>query len=224
MISDLVGLGLYTIKEASFLTGISSISIRRWLYGYQTSSGNWVEPLWHPQLEGSNIEGLGFHDLLEIRFVDAFRKYGVSLQAIRLAFHSAKELYNNPYPFTCKNFKTDGQSIFAKILEETGEEKLIALAKKQYVIPHIITPALYAGIEFEQDLASKWYPIAKKKSVVLNPKISFGKPIIENYGVPTTTLYEAYRVEKNKGFVARMYDVSVKAVSDAIEFEEQFAA
>ena len=225
MVSNLVGLGLYTVKEASLLTGITPINIRRWLYGYENSSGEKrIEPLWHPQLENSELEGLGFHDLLEIRFVNAFRKYGVSLQSIRLASLSAKELYDSPYPFTCKHFRTDGRNIFAKVFEETGEEKLIELTKKQYVIREVINPSLYAGIEFEEDVATKWYPVARKKSVVLNPKISFGKPIVEKYGVPTSTLYEAYCVEKDKKLVARIYDVSVDKVSDAIEFEELIAA
>jgi uncharacterized protein (DUF433 family)/DNA-binding transcriptional MerR regulator len=224
MVSELVGLGLYTVKEAYLLTGIKASSIRRWLYGYESTSKNTIEPLWHPQLESNELEGLGFHDLLEIRFVDAFRKHGVSLQAIRLASHRAKELFESPYPFTCEHFRTDGHSIFAKVYEETGEEKLVELAKKQYVLREIIAPSLYVGIEFKHDLAAKWYPNPRKKSVVLNPMISFGKPIVEDFGVPTSTLYESYCVENDKRFVAKIFDVSVKAVSDAIEFEESLAA
>jgi uncharacterized protein (DUF433 family)/DNA-binding transcriptional MerR regulator len=224
MASELVGMGLYSVKEASILTGITPGNIRRWLFGYKSSSKNQVEPLWHPQVRNNEVEGLGFHDLLEIRFVDAFRKYGVSLQSIRLASRSAKELYQSPYPFTCKHFRTDGQSIFAKVYEFTGEEKLLDLAKKQYVIREIISPSLYAGIEFKKDIATKWYPISRKKAVVLNPQILFGKPIVEKWGVPTSTLYEAYLVEQNKSFVARIFDVSVNAVSEAIQFEERFAA
>jgi len=223
MISNLVGLGLYSVSEASSLTGISPQSIRRWLYGYDSVS-NHYEPLWQPQTLGCESEGLGFHDLLEIRFVDTFREYGVSLQAIRMASLSAKELFESPYPFTCRNFRTDGHSIFAKVYEATGEEKLIELTKKQYVMREVISPSLYAGIEFQEDIAVKWYPIARKKSVVLNPKISFGKPVIEEFGVPTSALYEAFRVEEDKKFVARIYGVSVGAVSDAIEFEERLAA
>ncbi len=224
MNTDLIGLGLYTVKEASILTKVAPTNIRRWLHGYKGAHDQRVEPLWTPQLQGTDFEGLGFHDLLEIRFVDEFRRYGVSLQAIRMASQAAKELYDSPYPFTCRKFQTDGKAIFANVYDETGEDQLLALAKKQYVINEVIKPSLYEGIQFEEDIAVKWYPNSKKKAVVLNPKISFGKPIVENCAVPTTTLYESYLVEKDKKFVARVFDVPVKSVTDAIEFEEQLAA
>lgn len=224
MPSELVGLGLYTIKEASILTGISPLNIRRWLYGYKSTSAKFLEPLWHPQLEEEEVEGIGFQDLLEIQFVEAFRKFGVSLQSIRLASQNASELYHSPYPFTCRNFRTDGHSIFAKLYEETGEEKLVDLGKRQYVMKHVITPSLYAGIEFSNNEAAKWYPVPKKKTIVLNPARSFGKPIIEQFGVPTAALFESYKVEEDKKLVSRIFEVPIKVVSDAIEYEKQLVA
>lgn len=223
---SLVGIGLYSIHEASRLTGISANKIRRWLYGYSSSrSKRKGQPgLWQPKLSEYNLEGLSFQDLLEIRFVNAFREYGVSLQTIRLAANNARELFHSEYPFTCKRFQTDGQSIFAKTLEETGDEGIFDLAKKQYVFKQVITSSLYEGIEYNNSNAERWFPVVTNKRVVLDPQRAFGKPITTQGGVATEVLYQSYRIEKDIKFVSKIYCVTPSSVKAAIEFEERIAS
>lgn len=227
---NLIGIGLYTFQEAAKLTDTSAQDLRRWLKGHSYKSHGSVErmssvPLWQSELTETEIEGISFHDLLEIRFVNAFRKHGVSLQTIRLASKHARQLFNHPYPFTCKRFETDGQSIFATALEESGETDLLDLAKKQYVFTKIIESSLYRGIEFgSDDLASCWYPVKRSKAIVLDPAIAFGKPIVTHGHVRTSILYDAFKIEESKQFVARLYEVPINAVEAAIRFEEQLAA
>ncbi len=64
---QLTGIGLYTFQEATRLTGIKSGELRRWLHGYETKKG--IPPLWHSELTDAELDGLSFHDLLEVRFV-----------------------------------------------------------------------------------------------------------------------------------------------------------
>ncbi|MTI11755.1 DUF433 domain-containing protein, partial [Sansalvadorimonas verongulae] len=81
MTSPLVGVGLYSIQEASGLTGIPTQKIRRWMYGYKASKSGKQPPLWTSPVTESVEDSISFQDLLEIRFVYAFRKHGVPLQA-----------------------------------------------------------------------------------------------------------------------------------------------
>ena len=219
MNAPLIGIGLYTIHEAAKLTGIKGSDLRRWMFGNQNQP-----PLWHSQVQDEEIKGLGFNDLIAMRFVHAFRRHGVSLQAIRLASENAKEEFNNPYPFTCSRFRTDGHAIFTEVYESNDEPSLYNLVKKNYAMKEIMDQFLDDGVMLENDMAIKWYPVRDKTGVVLNPQRSFGKPIVEDYGVPNAALYQNYRVEQDVSFVARMFEVSEQAVLDAIEFEEQIAA
>lgn len=226
---NLIGVGLYTFQEAARITGISAQDLRRWLkgraYKARSSGSRNIPPLWKTELAGSEIEGISFHDLLEVRFVKAFLKYGVSTPTIRLACQNARQMFNHPYPFTSKRFQTDGRSIFAEALAETGEKRLLDLAKKQYAFTKIIEPSLYRGIEFGNDeLAIRWFPLQRNKAVVLDPSIAFGKPIIKDYGIRTSILHDAVRVEKDKKFVARLYNVPLSAVNSAIRYENQLLA
>lgn len=224
--SSLIGIGLYSIPEASALTGIPSRTIRRWVYGYE--SGNRVQqpPLWSSTVVNEAEETISFQDLLEIRFVHAFREYGVPLPALRAAAEAAREYFEQSYPFTCKRFKTDGRSVFAQVTEITGEEGLVDLAKKQNVFNKIIKPSLYTGIEYDTDEKSalRWFPVKNSKKVVLDPERSFGKPIITSAGITTETLYQSWLAEdQDQRMVASLYDVDVTAVNAAVTFEQRIA-
>jgi uncharacterized protein (DUF433 family) len=134
-------------------------------------------------------------------------------------------LFNHPYPFTCKRFETDGRTIFAAALEASGETQLLDLPKRQFAFTKIIEPSLYRGIEFgRNELASRWYPVTRSKAIVLDPTLSFGKPIVTHGSIRTSILYDAFKAEGNKPFVAKLYDVPVSAVEAAIRFEERLMA
>lgn len=224
-LSSLVGVGLYTAKEASIYTGIPSKDIRRWMFGY-SASGVKHPGLWTPETAVPDEDVLGFHDLLEIRFVHAFRQHGVSLQAIRSASLQAKEMFDQPYPFTCKRFQTDGRDIFATVLDETGDEALLDLIKRQYAFSQVIKPSLYEGIDYSgQGSAQRWYPLKRSKSVVLDPTRNFGKPILSSTGIDTSAIYQAYLAEgKNTKRVAALYEISTAAAEAAVFYEHGIAA
>lgn len=226
---QLTGIGLYTFHEAALLTRIPLRDLRRWLDGYSYRDKKHapvsVAPLWETELADDALDGVSFHDLLEVRFVHAFRKHGVSLRMIRLASERARELFQTDYPFTSRQFRTDGRTIFASAIEETGETALLDLVKQQYAFRKIIEPSLYAGIEFdEDDVATRWYPTPRSKAIVLDPAVAFGKPIVTNGSVRTSILHEAFIAEGNKDVVAKLYEVPVSAVNAAVAFEESLAA
>ncbi len=225
--NGMLGIGLYTLGDASRYTGIPATDIHRWLFGYN-SNGIYHEGLWQPELSGQvDTKAIGFHDLLEIRFVHAFRQFGVSLQAIRQASTHAKELYSQAaYPFTCKNFRTDGHSIFATVYEKTNDETLLDLVKKQYVFKQVIKPSLYEGIDYDEDgEAERWYPVKRSKAIVLDPQRSFGKPILTESGINVETLMEAYKAEgENLRRVAQLYEIPLASVEAAIRFEHRNVA
>jgi len=223
--SDLIGVGLYSPAEAAAYTGIPAVELRRWVFGYITN-GRRHSGLWQPELAHAAENALSFHDLLEVRFVHAFRRHGVSLQAIRRASEHAREMFNQAYPFTCKRFQTDGRSIFAEVQEETGDETLVDLVKKQYVFRQIISPSLYDGIEYaDDDTALRWFPIKNNNRVVLDPARNFGKPVLADYGIGVEAVVSAWHAEgENTRRVATLYDIPIVAVEAAIQFERRMAA
>lgn len=224
---ELTGIGLYTLPEAGRLTGARTVEIKRWLFGYSYLRGEDRQrrhsaPLWRPQIQGYDLPAIGFHDLMELRFVREFVKHGVQLVVVRAAAAAARELFGTEYPFTTQRFKTDGKTIFHDAVREHGN--LLDLQRRQFTFDEVIRPSLYAGIEFKNDgSASRWYPMHASRSIVVDPEIAFGKPTVADYGIPTATLYAEYQAEKKKSRVARLFDIPVAAVDAAVRFEQRRA-
>ncbi len=95
-------------------------TLSRWLRGYDFKVNGEVhrsEPLWRPDYPVDERVELSFRDLIELRFVKAFRDAGLSLQTIRICFQRAVEEVRDPRPFSTRRFRTDGKTIFLEITE-----------------------------------------------------------------------------------------------------------
>lgn len=218
-----VGVGIYSTAQASRLTGIPAQNIRRWTRGYHyTYAGRRQEqpPVVETQLPEVEHEfAIGFLDLMEVRFIDAFRHHGVSLPAIRQAAERAREVLDSSHPFSRYSFKTDGKTIFAEIAERSNDPVLLDLVHSQYAFREVLAPYLYRGIDFESETPIRWWPMPSKKKVVLDPQRQFGQPIVAREGVRTEVLAAAFRAEESIERVARWFDVDKDSVCAAVEFE-----
>ena len=218
----LIGIGIYSIPEASRLTGVSNSTIYRWIRGYEYGTPEdkrKIAPIWKrdiPEFDGENA--ISFLDLLEIRFINAFRNAGVSWKFIREAAQMAQQVFNTTHPFTSQKFRTDGKHIFSSF-KECKQELMLDLNNANYALKNIIEPSLYKGIEFESNQAVRWYP-DKKKNIVIDPERAFGRPILNISGIATDILYSAYEAEGDAEVVADWYDVDISLVKSAIEYEK----
>lgn len=224
------GVGIYSFADAARFIGATPSELRRWMLGYTRKNRDgellFSPPLWASQLSSADIEGLGFKDLIELRFVHTFRDEGVPVHVIRRTLAVAKERLSTPYPFTCKKFKTDGKRIFMEVIEETGEESLVDVEKQQNVIQKVIGPSLRKGVELDmQGEAARWFPLKNSKAIVFDPARKFGQPILAEYDIPTAAIVEAVKAEGgDENRVAQWYEVPLAAVRKAVEFETRVVA
>jgi uncharacterized protein (DUF433 family) len=225
---DLIGIGLYTVAEASRLTRISPARLRRWLRGYtwRAAEGEATSaPVWRRQLpEIDGILGLGFLDLMEARFVAAFRAARVPWPVIRLCAERAREISGKDHPFSSQRFRTDGRTIFADVIDMADEDRLLDLARNQFAFTRVIEPSLYAGVEFSaEEMPARWWPMPARGNVVIDPARSFGQPIVRE-GVPTAVLADAVEAEGSVAKVARLFGLPQPSIRAAVRFEQQLAA
>jgi uncharacterized protein (DUF433 family) len=225
---NLIGVGIYTIPEAAWMTGVSAPRIRRWIRGYKFRSGEKTHlsrPIWTPDLPNiDNALALSFRDLIEVRFVDYFLTQGVSWNMLRKAAISAGEVMKSTHPFSTRKFKTDGKRIFAELGEQLAGKKLLDIVLKQYAIHSVIAPYLYEGLEFVGDEPKRWFPLKNSKRVIVDPAVAFGQPTIYPEGVPTLVLARAFDTEKDFDRVAHWFSVPKKSVQDAVNYQQHRAA
>lgn len=224
----LFGIGFYTVPDASRLLDIHAQNIRRWLGGYQfkDKEGNKVNmaPLWTPQIQLNNGQlELGFRDLIELRFVKAFMDCGLKFLTIRNCLHYAKSYVNDGHPFSTRRFQTDGRTIFLESVARSGEVELLDLRNNQYAIKQVIERT-FKDLDIEDDLVARWRPYRGRKTIVIDPRRSFGQPIVAKNGVPTAVLFDALEAEGSEEKVGALYEVPLSAVRDAVAFEKSLLA
>ena len=222
-----LGIGYYTVPEAARLIRMPARTVNRWLGGYSYSSeGRRVQmaPLWTPQLpqRDGRLE-LGFRDLIELRFVNAFVGAGLGLNTIRRCLEYARECVADERPFSTQRFRTDGRTIFLETLSQSGDDELLDLKQHQYVLARVIQSS-FKDLDIDNAAVARWRPFHGKSSIVVDPMRAFGQPIAARSGVPTATLADAVRAEGTIERVVHLFEVSHDIVRDAVNFEKQLMA
>lgn len=225
IIEQLLNTGLYTVPEAARLTRISAGKIRRWLKGYDFKSGDRVhhsDAVWQGELEPMESKlALSFRDLLELRFVDAFIRAGVSWRTMRRAHGRAQKELTTTHPFCSNRVATDGKNILLKQAQEDGDEALIDLVTNQREFGRLVQDFL-KELEFSgSDII--WWPLGRQRQIVVDPKRNFGQPTTARSGVPSQILARSVKANASRDLVAKWYEVQPEEIRDAIEFEESLA-
>jgi uncharacterized protein (DUF433 family) len=218
-----LGVGLYTAAEASRLLALPLAKVRRWLGGYR-AAGQEYAPLWRPQLPKLDGQlGLGFLDLMQLRVVArVIAETDVSLQKLRQALVMAQDLLKHAHPFTTTRFRTDGQRLFVEIGQETDTPQLYDILGRQYGFHRIIAPS-FKDVDLDTEI-TRWWPLGKRRSVVLDPQRSFGAPIASGSGIPTAALARAAERHGSARQAARWYPpVNEREVQDAMALERRLS-
>src|SRR4051812_28266657 len=205
---------------------LSRSTVARWIRGYDfgTDGEGHSEPLWQPDyVNDDDLIELSFRDLIELRFVKAFRDIGLALPTIRECYQRAAEEVHDERPFSTQKFRTDGKTIFLEITEGIQEAKLIDLRRRQNVFRTIVEPSL-KDLEFDASAVARWFPLGiTRKSIIIDPTRAFGRPIAAS-GIPTEVLSRAVTVEGSVAKVVHLYNISSAEVKDAVAFENRLAA
>jgi len=219
--------GIYSLAEASRLTKVSKGRIRRWIRGYDYHVGEarrHSDAVWQGGLEPiAGKIALSFLDLVEIRFVEEFLRAGVSWKTMRKTRARAREEFDTEHPFCSNRFVTDGEKILLREAEDCADEVLLDLLSNQQEFRRIVEPFL-RQLEFADDQLTRWWPMGKDRSVVVDPTRNFGQPTTAKSGVPTQVLVSSLRANSSVDAVARWYEVMPNEVEDAAAFEESLAA
>jgi signal transduction histidine kinase len=183
---DLIGLGLYSIPEAARLVEVAPARVRGWEQGYRDGTSKPQRPalVGHvlPDVEGKTA--LSFRELVEVRFIRQFLRAGVSWRNIRHAAAQARRDLLSEAGHRLR-FSTDGVKIFANTRARGGDRRALDLVAHQYVMLHVLARSIRSEFDLEaEDVIRAWHPRPEMPLVLLDPRRSFGHPIVEP-GVPT---------------------------------------
>lgn len=208
------GVGLYTPQEAAMYARMNTRTLTDWFFNEKRFRA--------PQIsEGAKM--IGFLDLVEALAIRNLRfHHNISFQVIREAVSNAKELFDSDYPFADRDHRPVLVGSELNIIHRDSPETLVAISGGnvgQSSIKNLIEPWML-DIEFDQKGIAKAYrPYAyKDQTIVLDPEMNFGSPVVENCNYPAETLWHSARAEGSFEAVAEEYEIPVACVEIAVRF------
>ena len=218
--------GFFTVRDAARLLQMeNSRRIGGWLSGWPGSKSG---PVINRDFDGRSIS---FLDLMEIRFIEHFRKQGVTMPTIRRAASQLRKELSVQHPLALANsdkYLTDRRRIFGQAAEAEGDKKTWDLATNQYVMWAAIEALVARGVEFDpvSELAKVWRPMENDfPNVIVDPRLAFGRPVIGQRPTPTGTLLKQWKAGGgDTAKVARWFRIGEDDVDQAVGFELSLAA
>ena len=215
----------YSIAEATQYLGVSASTLRSWVVGrsYPSITGDrYFKPL--ITLPDPDLRQLSFTNLVEAHVLAATRrKYGVKLQNIRSAVDYLRKHYQIDHPLADARLKTDGLSLF---IENLGEIVNVTM-QGQIAMREIIETHLQRVEHDKEGLASRLFPFTRHgqplatqpRSVVIDPLIAFGRPVLAGTGIPTAVLVSRYKAGESIIELADDYRCEQPQIEEAIRCE-----
>jgi len=206
----------YSIPEAAHYLGVPKSTLRAWFAGQQKFRAV-IRPA------DSKTVVLSFSNLVEAYVLSAIRrKHHIGLPTIRRGLSFLVEKLGSKRPLLEEQFATHGAKLFVERLRQ-----IINLSQTGQVE---MTDLIHAYLErVERDAKGvpiKLYPfmrtqppIEQPRTVVIDPQVSFGRPVLAGTGIPTAALAEQFKAGDQVPDLAKDYGASEEAVWDAIRCE-----
>ena len=218
----------YSIGDAAKYLRIPAATIRSWTVGRKypkADSEGFFQPLISIPEQKPRL--LSFTNLVEVHVLRAIRQHhNVDLVKVRKALDYIEANLNVAHPLAQEEFRTDGVDLF---IERYG--RLINASTAGQTGLKALLAAHLARIEPDDTgVAMKLYPLTRAheedspRIVVIDPRIAFGRLVIEGTGIPTSVLAERYWAGDSIDELAEDYRCDRLTIEEAIRCERPVAA
>ncbi len=219
----------YGIPEAAHYLRIPRSTLRAWVAG-QAYRANNATRFFKPviALPDKHLGLLSFINLVEAHVLDAIRRqHEISLQKVRKAVDYLSQRLGSRHPLVEERFETDGVDLFIRLYGE-----LVNLSQPGQLAMREILEAYLRRIEWDEaGIVARLYPFTRKRmpdeprAIVIDPRISFGRPVLAGSGIATAIIAERYKAGESIDQLANDYDRERLDIEEAIrcELDEQAA-
>ncbi len=166
-------------------------------------------------------------NLVEAHVLDAIRReHEIPLQKVRRALNYVRREFPSRHPLADQRFQTDSLNLF---VEKYGQ--LINASQEGQLAIRELLQAHLRRIEWDEaGLAVRLFPFTRKRQleeprvIVIDPLISFGRPVLVGTGIPTAVIAERYKAGESMDELAKDYDRERVEIEEAIRCELELQA
>ncbi len=225
-VADPRELPAYSVPEAAQYLQIPLSTLRSWVVGrnYPVRGG---AQRFRPLLKapaGSDTPLLSFFNLVEAHVLDSIRHvFRVDLAAVRRALTFVERRFPSPHPLADRTFETDGKDLF---IRELGD--LISASEGgQLGFRDILDAHLRRIDRDERGVAERLFLFTRgadhsadePRAVVVDARLSFGRPVLAGTGVPTAVIAERFKAAESVEDLASDYGRTVREIQEALRCE-----
>ena len=227
------GAGAYRLSEAAQFLWVKEHSLRRWAMGASDR---------HSVIHIADAKRhlISFNNLAELHVLSFLRDQKVPLQRIRRAVRYITREFapHHPHPLLAMDLATDGAGVFVEQLVKGSDAPALVdasrdgqLAMRDLLLAHLkrldrdeSTKEVRRLYPFAWRVRSAEDAARQPMPVLVDPRISFGRPVIAGTRVPIAELASRFAAGEPMFEIAEDMDINVQQVEQAIRFYTHQAA
>ncbi len=219
----------YTIQDAARILKIPAGTLRSWVFGRPyKAAGHLRRTLPLVETPDGNAS-LSFVNLVEAYVLSAIRReHQISLPKVRKSLDYLKNRVPSANPLADHDFQTDGLDLFVDIFGD-----LVNTSRGgQIAIREVLGNYLRRIERNRLGEAIRLFPLTtpnnidagiKRRLIVVDPLISFGRPFVKSTGTPTETIAERYFAGDSVAEITLDYGCTQEEAEEAIRCEQRAA-
>ena len=218
----------YAVRDVAHILNIPTSTLRSWLYGQAYTSQDGTPQHFKALIAAQHKQrgdALSFMELVEAHVLTSLRRqHFVRMHDIRRALEKILEQTPNAnHPLAEKQFAVLGKNLF---IEETV--KLTSITRDgQQALKTLLDGSLKRIQRNPSGHAIVLFPFPRSfrgdasppKSIVVNPRIAYGRPVLAGTRIPTAVIAERVATGETLDEVAEDYDRSAAEILEAIRWE-----
>ncbi len=221
----------YHISEAARILNLPVATVTSWCFGqsYRTAAGErkFFKPVVAPADVRSRL--LSFANLCELHVLAVIRRrHKISLFKVRGSVEYLRKKLDADRPLINQQFHTNGIDLFI----EHASQLLNVSREGQEAMRGDFEQALARIERDDRGAPVRLFPFSRAttqgalqpKSIVIDPRVSFGRPVLAKVAIPTEIIVDRFRAGDTLKEMAQDYGVDEKEIEEALRFEQRLAA
>jgi uncharacterized protein (DUF433 family) len=206
--------------EAAHYARVPYQTLRYWTKGRDS-----IKPL--ISLVSTDPPRFSFMNLMECHMLSGMRRdYNLRIVKVRNALRNLAKLYPSSHPLIDRQLETNRVDVFFR---DHGKD-LVNLNNPDQNVFREILETYIERIERNPNGMLVFFPFVEKRSrlepkiIMINPAVSFGRPIIAGTGIPTSVIASRFHARESISDLAKEYERTEQEVEEAIRWESRAIA
>ncbi len=203
-----IGEGIFTPRDIAMILHVDRRRVRYLLRRY----------LGEHYMDGDGV-AINFKALIELQIFHLLRVEGYKVKEILEAHGLLSRYYKTRYPLASRALYKSGKELIVKL----DDVFLKTDGTRQAFFAEIIIDFL-RSVEFDKEGQPVRIHPKGFQSIVIDPAIQFGQPIIKDTRITVSNLAGMYKAGDSKQMLSNLFDLPPAKVQEAIRYWKQAAA